>query len=332
SLRSVTSCGPLAITQTHGLSNGSWNGVMAPGTHCDLFVVFAPALAGSATGTLSISAAGSVYPVSLAGTGTAPVTAVSVSPTSLSFGSVTVGTTTAAQTVQITNTGTTGVLVGTVTATDPFAVSQNYCLANGSWNGVMAPGTHCDLFVVFAPALAGSATGTLSISAAGSVYPVSLAGTGAAPVDTTPPTVSIASPTNGDIVTGTITVSATASDNVGVVGVQFKLDGATLDGEDTSSPYSIAWNTTTIGNGSHSLTAVARDAAGNITTSAAVTVTVANDLTPPVLSAVTVSSIGPDTATIAWTTDEPADSQVEYGLTTAYSTEEHTAKRQSPGH
>src|SRR5439155_18799928 len=88
--------------------------------------------------------------------------------------------------------------------------------------------------------------------------------------------------------------------------------------EDTTNTYSLSWDTTAVSNGSHSLTAVARDAAGNITTSATVTVTVNNDLTRPVLSAVTVSSIGPDTATIAWTTDEPADSQVEYGLTTAY--------------
>src|SRR5439155_1536881 len=158
SLRSVTSCGPLAITQTHGLANASWNGVMAPGTHCDLFVVFAPALAGSATGTLSISAAGSIYRVGLAGTGTAPVTAVSVSPTSLSFGSVTVGATSAAQTVQITNTGSTDVLVGTLTPTSSPTRRSSDLLANASWNGVMAPGTHCDLFVVFAPALAGSAT------------------------------------------------------------------------------------------------------------------------------------------------------------------------------
>src|SRR5207249_978538 len=193
----VTATDPFAVSQNYCLANANWNGVMAPGTHCDLFVVFAPALAGSATGTLSISAAGSVYPVSLAGTGAAPV---DTTPPTVSIASPTngeIGRASGRETVQITNTGTTGVLVGTVTATDPFAVSQNYCLANANWNGVMAPGTHCDLFVVFAPALAGSATGTLSISAAGSIYPVSLAGTGAAPVDTTPPTVSIASPTNG---------------------------------------------------------------------------------------------------------------------------------------
>lgn len=94
--------------------------------------------------------------------------------------------------------------------------------------------------------------------------------------DATPPTVALTAPANGATVSGTIAVSATASDNVGVVGVQFKLDGANLSAEDTTSPYSISWNTTTATNGSHSLTAVARDAAGNTTTSAARTVTVSN--------------------------------------------------------
>ena len=53
----------------------------------------------------------------------------------------------------------------------------------------------------------------------------------------------------------TVTVSATASDNVGVAGVQFKLDGANLGAEDTTAPYSVTWNTTTATNGSHTLTA-----------------------------------------------------------------------------
>ena len=104
---------------------------------------------------------------------------------------------------------------------------------------------------------------------------VQLVGT-AAP-DTTPPTVSITAPADGATVSGTaVTVSATAADNVGVAGVQFKLDGANLGAEDTTSPYSVTWNTTTATNGSHTLTAVARDAAGNTTTSAGVSVTVNN--------------------------------------------------------
>jgi len=101
-------------------------------------------------------------------------------------------------------------------------------------------------------------------------------GGGSPPPDTTPPTVSISSPVSGATVSGTITVSATASDNVGVAGVQFLLDGAALGAEDTASPYAVSWNTTAAGNGSHTLTATARDAAGNRTTSAPVTVTVSN--------------------------------------------------------
>src|SRR5207247_5967003 len=81
-----------------------------------------------------------------------------------------------------------------------------------------------------------------------------------------------------------VTVSASATDNVGVAGVQFKLDGANLGAEITTAPYTISWNTRTTTNGAHSLSAVARDAAGNTATAAAGSVTVANDLTPPTVS------------------------------------------------
>jgi hypothetical protein len=58
--------------------------------------------------------------------------------------------------------------------------------------------------------------------------------------------------------------------------VRFKLDGANLGAEDTTSPYSFTWGTTTAGNGGHTLTAVVRDAAGNQATSASVSVSVNN--------------------------------------------------------
>src|SRR5207247_1448772 len=99
--------------------------------------------------------------------------------------------------------------------------------------------------------------------------------------------VNITSPTSGSTVSGTITVNASVTiiGSILVAGVQFKLDGANLGGEDTSSPYSVSWNTATVGNGSHTLTAVARDAAGNRTTSSPVSVTVSNaDTTPPSVS------------------------------------------------
>src|SRR5438046_6772666 len=91
------------------------------------------------------------------------------------------------------------------------------------------------------------------------------------------PTVSITSPASGAPVGGTIGVTASAS--AGVVGVQFLLDGANLGAEDTTAPYSVSWNTTAASNGSHTLTAAARDAAGNRTTSAPVTGTAFNDTT-----------------------------------------------------
>lgn len=109
------------------------------------------------------------------------------------------------------------------------------------------------------------------------------------PPDTTAPTVSITAPGNGATVSGpSVLVSANASDNIGVSGVQFKADGANLGAEDTSSPYSVSWNTTTgFPDGPHTVSAVARDAAGNTTTSSVVNVTVNNtvaDTTPPSVS------------------------------------------------
>lgn len=140
----------------------------------------------------------------------------------------------------------------------------------------------------------------------------------APPADATPPTVSITSPLGGATVAKTIAVAADASDNVGVLGVQFKLDGINLGSEDPTNTYSVSWDTTTAANGTHILSAVARDAAGNSAPSAGVTVMVANDLAPPLISVVTISSITSSGTTVSWATDKGSVTQVEYGLTTAY--------------
>jgi hypothetical protein len=87
------------------------------------------------------------------------------------------------------------------------------------------------------------------------------------------PAVSISTPVAG-VVSGTIAVTATATDNLGVVGVQFMLDGVPLGAEDLTAPYSVSWNASSVAAGSHTLTAIARDAAGNTTASAGVTVIV----------------------------------------------------------
>ena len=95
-----------------------------------------------------------------------------------------------------------------------------------------------------------------------------------------PPTVGLTAPAANSTVSGTVTVSANASDDTGVLGVQFRLDGNVLGAEDTSAPYSVSWGTTTATNGSHTLTAVARDGSGNSTTSSPIAVTVSNQTAP----------------------------------------------------
>jgi hypothetical protein len=83
--------------------------------------------------------------------------------------------------------------------------------------------------------------------------------------------VTLTAPANGATVSGTtVAVAATATDNVGVAGVQFLLDGVALGTEVTSAPYTVTWNTASTSNGTHSLAARARDVAGNQTTSMAV--------------------------------------------------------------
>ena len=83
------------------------------------------------------------------------------------------------------------------------------------------------------------------------------------PGDTTPPTVSMTAPEDGATVSGTsVPLAATASDAAGIAGVQFLLDGSPLGSEDTSSPYGMSWDSTTVANGSHTLAARARDGSG----------------------------------------------------------------------
>lgn len=142
-------------------------------------------------------------------------------------------------------------------------------------------------------------------------------------VDTVAPTVVISAPANNATASGTnVTVTGIVTENNSMGSVQFKLDGANLGSPDATSPYSITWNTTTAGNGAHVLTAVATDSAGNVgPASSPVTVTVSNgsaDTTAPTISAQNVSNISASGATIAWTTNEAATSQVDYGTTTSY--------------
>ena len=92
--------------------------------------------------------------------------------------------------------------------------------------------------------------------------------------DTTAPAVALTAPANGATISGTVALRADASDNVGVSNVRFEVDGASI-GTDSTSPYARQWDSTTAPNGAHTITAVARDAAGNEASDSR-TVTVSN--------------------------------------------------------
>jgi Bacterial Ig domain/Ig-like domain from next to BRCA1 gene len=97
--------------------------------------------------------------------------------------------------------------------------------------------------------------------------------------DTSPPTVSITSPANGAMVSGTVIIAGTAADNRGVTQVELYLDAGAAPFTTLNSPPSIwsyDWNTRSVSNGSHTLTAKTYDAAGNVGTSTSATVTVSN--------------------------------------------------------
>jgi phage replication-related protein YjqB (UPF0714/DUF867 family) len=153
-----------------------------------------------------------------------------------------------------------GAQVGAIDTTSPYSAAWNTtAVSNGTYT---------------IAAVATDAAGNSTTSAAISVT--------VGNADTTAPTVAITAPGGGAVLTGPTTISASASDNVGVASVRFLVNGAQVGATDTTSPYAVSWNTTAVANGSYTITAVATDAAGNTKTSAPIGVTVNNaDTTAP---------------------------------------------------
>lgn len=121
--------------------------------------------------------------------------------------------------------------------------------------------------------------------------------------DTTDPTVSLTAPTNGATVSGTTSVTATASDDVAVSSVSFYVDGSSTAAATVSSePYSYSWNTTALSNGSHTISAQATDTSGNTSTFSTATVTVSNaDVTAPTApSTFTAAAASSSQVNLSW--------------------------------
>lgn len=159
----------------------------------------------------------------------------------------------------------------------------------------------------------------IAVDAAGNpgivTRPITISNVIVPPPDTSAPSLVITSPASGATVSGTVTVDATASDNIGVSSVQFKV-GSTVIGTDTSFPYSTSLNTGAFVDGSLTITAVVSDAAGNIT-SATRSVMVSNVIVPPPdVSAPTVSFSAPASgATVSGSMTVSATASDNVGVT-----------------
>jgi hypothetical protein len=147
------------------------------GQQTTITVAFRPTAVGAVSGNISIASNALTSPtsVSLSGTGIAATLTLNVSPTSLGFGNITTGTSSATQSVTITNTGNSNVTISQITTG-----GAGYSVTGGSTPVTLTPTQSLVLTVQFSPAVAGSVSGSISIvsNATGSPASVSLTGTG----------------------------------------------------------------------------------------------------------------------------------------------------------
>lgn len=176
---SITSIG---ITGTNAADFGQTNDCgssVAASARCAINVTFMPQASGIRTAMLSVSdnAQGSPQTIALSGTGSGGTPAVTLSPTSLTYASQLVGSTSTAQSVTVKNTGTGAMSISGISVGG--ANSSDFSQTNTCGTSVAA-GTNCQVNVTFAPTATGTRTATLSISdnASGSPQTVSLGGAG----------------------------------------------------------------------------------------------------------------------------------------------------------
>jgi hypothetical protein len=177
----LTNSGTAPLTITSILPSGDYSASntcgasLAASAHCTISVAFHPTATGTRTGSVRITdnASGSPQSISLTGVGVAP--SVSLSRTSLSFGTQLVGTTSVPKTIALTNGGTASLTISSIVA------SGNYAQSNTCGRSVAA-GAHCTISVTFHPTAAGSRAGSVKITdnASGSPQAVNLAGVGTA--------------------------------------------------------------------------------------------------------------------------------------------------------
>jgi hypothetical protein len=163
-LTSISASGNFAETNDCGSS-------LDPGDNCTISVTFTPTATGSQSGTLSVVDSAGTQTVALYGKGASGAAAAALSPSSLTFSSRTINTTSAAQTVTLTNSGSAALSVTGISASGSFA-ETNTCGSS------VAAGANCTISVTFTPTATGALSGTLSVVDSVGTQTVALSGTG----------------------------------------------------------------------------------------------------------------------------------------------------------
>ncbi|MDR3773475.1 MAG: choice-of-anchor D domain-containing protein [Terracidiphilus sp.] len=184
---------------------------LAPGGSCTVPVIFTPGAAGASSAALNIAAAGAKpVTVPLNGTALAP-SGLNVAPPQLTFGATVVGSTSAAQTVMVSNTSNVQASQLTIVPSAGFVLAQNGCPAS------LAAGANCTVGVEFSPTSTGAVTGALTVTSAAiaNAATVTLTGTGAVAsgIQVTPASIDFAA-TGVGLTSSATTVTVT---NTGIV-------------------------------------------------------------------------------------------------------------------
>ena len=196
---SAASVSGISVSGDFAQSNTCGSSIAANGS-CTVSVTFHPTATGTRTGTLTVNAGGVTNTVSLTGTGTAPGPVLGTNPGSLTFASTVVGQSTSAQSVTVTNTGTTSATVSGVSVSGDFSQTNN-C-------GTIAVNGSCTVNVTFTPTAGGTRTGTVTVTSSANNSPTTVGLTGSGVDSSTniaAGKTATASSSNGTYVPGNVT-------------------------------------------------------------------------------------------------------------------------------
>ncbi|HEV2500518.1 MAG TPA: choice-of-anchor D domain-containing protein [Terriglobia bacterium] len=290
---SNTGTSAVTVSQVSATGNGfSVSGPSLPvtltGGKAAIFeVAFTPATAASSTGGISIVSDASSAPVTIPLSGTGATLLLSLSPANVSFGSVTTGSS-STQTVTLSNTGTAPVTISQATASTGFSISGL------SLPITLAAGQSASFNAVFAPAAAGTATGSISVvsNASNSPAAISLSGTGSTQsLSLNPSSLSFGNITIGNnsvlpvVVTNTGTTSVTISQASATPGAGFSLTGPSL-------PITLAAGQNTTFNVTFTPTATG-SATGNLSV-------VSDASSTPAAASLSATGVNKHSVTLAW--------------------------------